>query len=51
MKVTRGVEWGYPKCLEMRTGGEAYYPSCVRTHLYYLFSGFVLWYLVLFAEI
>ena len=42
MCVTRGMEGGHPKCLQMRTGGEVYHPSCVGTHLHYLFSCFCL---------
>ena len=41
MYVTRGMERGHPKCLQMRTGGEGYHASCVRTHLH-LFSCFCL---------
>ena len=38
MYVTRGMEEGHPKCLQIRTGGEGY----VRTHLHYLFLCFCL---------
>ena len=40
--VTRGMERSHPICLQMRTGGERYHASCVRTHLHYLFSCFCL---------
>ena len=33
MYVTRGMEGGHPKCLQMRKRGEGYHDSCVRTHL------------------
>ena len=36
MYVTRGIG------VKVRTGGEEYHISCVRTHLYYLFSHFFL---------
>ena len=42
MYVTRGMEGDHPKCLQIRTGGEGYHASCVRTHLHYLFSCFCL---------
>ena len=42
MYVTRGMEAGHPKCLQMHTWGEEYHASCVRTHLHYLFSCFSL---------
>ena len=32
------MEEGHLKCLQMRTGGEGYDASCVRTYLHYLFS-------------
>ena len=56
MYVTRGMERGHPKCLQMRTGGEGYHASCVHTNLHFScvhisFHGFVLWYLVLFVDI
>ena len=38
MYVTRGMEGVHPKYLQVRTGGEGYHSSCVRTHLHYLFS-------------
>ena len=28
MYVTRGIEGGHPKCLQVRTGREVYYASC-----------------------
>ena len=37
MYVTRGMEGGHPKCVQVRAGGEGYHASCVRTHLNYLF--------------
>ena len=40
--VTRGIEGGHSKCLQMRTGGEGYNASCLRAHLHYLFSCFCL---------
>ena len=42
MYVTRRIEWGHPKCLKMRTGGEGYQASRVRTQLHYLFLYFCL---------
>ena len=42
MYVTRGMEGGHPKCLQMRTGIEGYHASSVRMHLHYLFSCFCL---------
>ena len=42
MNVTREMEVGHPKCVQLRTGGEGYHVSCVRTHLHYLFSCFCL---------
>ena len=48
MYVTRGMKWGHPKCVQVRTGGEGYhayirtYISCVHTRLHYLFSCFCL---------
>ena len=42
MYVTRGIDGIHPKCVKVRTGGEEYHTSCVRTHLYYLFSHFFL---------
>ena len=42
MNVTREMEGGHPKCLQVCTGGEGYHTSCVRTHLHYLFSCFCL---------
>ena len=42
MYITKGMEGGQPKCLQMRTEGEEYHASCVRTHLHYLFSCFSL---------
>ena len=42
MCVARKIDEGHPKCLQMPTGGEGYRTSCVRTHLYYLFSCFCL---------
>ena len=50
MYITRGIEGVHPKCVQVRTGGERYHASCVRTHLYY-FHVFVLWCIVLFVEI
>ena len=40
--VTREMEEAYPKCLQMRSGGEDYHTSCARRHLHYLFSCFCL---------
>ena len=42
MYVTSEMEGGHPKRLQMRTGGEGYHASCVRTHLLYLVSCFCL---------
>ena len=42
MYVTRGMERGHSKCLQMCTEGEGYHVSCVRTQLHYLFSYFCL---------
>ena len=42
MYVTRGMDGSHPECLQMRTGGERYHASCIRTHLHYLFSCFCL---------
>ena len=42
MYATRGMEGGHPKGVQLRTGGEGYHASCVRTHLHYLFSSFCL---------
>ena len=42
MCVTRWLEGGHPKCLQMCTGGGRYHASCVRTHLHYRFSCFCL---------
>ena len=38
----RGMEGGHPKCVQVRTKGEGYHASLVRTHLYYLFLCFSL---------
>ena len=46
--ITR-IKVGHPKCLQMRTGGEGYHASCVRTHI--SFHVFVLWCLDLFVKI
>ena len=46
--ITR-TKVGHPKCLQMRTGGEGYHASCVRTHI--SFHVFVLWCLDLFVKI
>ena len=35
MYVTKGMEGGHPKCLEMRTRGEGYRASCASTHLHF----------------
>ena len=42
MCVTRGMERGHPKRLQIGTRGEGYHASCVRTHLHHLFSRFSL---------
>ena len=34
--ATRGMEGGHPKCVQLRTWGEGYHASCVRTHLHSL---------------
>ena len=31
--VTRGMEWGHPKCLQMCTAGEGCHASYVHTRL------------------
>ena len=46
MYITRGMEVGHPKCLQMRTGGEGYQASCVHTHLHHFFSCFFMFYCV-----
>ena len=46
MQLTKGMEGGHPKCLQMRTEGEEYQTSCVRTHLHYLFYKFLFGYTV-----
>ena len=38
--VTRGMVGGHPKCVQVRTWGDGYHASCVRTPLHYLFSCF-----------
>ena len=38
--ITRGMEEGPPKCVQVRLREEGYHVSCVRTHLYCLFSWF-----------
>ena len=42
MCVTRGMERGSPKCLQIDTRGEGYHTSSVRTHVHHLFSRFSL---------
>ena len=49
MYVTRGMEVGHPKCLQIRTVGEGYHVSCVRTHLHYLFSCFFMFFLCFYS--
>ena len=46
MYITRGMEVGHPKCLQMRTGGEGYQASCVHTHLHHFFSYFFMFFRV-----
>ena len=38
----QGNGGAHSKCVQVRTGGEGYHASCVRTHLHYLFKCFCL---------
>ena len=38
MYVTRGMEGGHAKCIQVRTGEEGHNASCVRTHLHALLT-------------